>query len=69
MSENVKAGPRPDEEKQVTINIAGLLVGIILLICLIWSLFKGKMIFAYLNTILLFALAVFNHAINMIHKP
>lgn len=60
--------PRPRERKEVNVNVAGVFVGLILFISLVWSMFVGEMTFAYLNAGLLASLAVANHAINMMYK-
>lgn len=68
MTENASpSGPRPKETNEVEINLGGLVVGIVILICLIWSLLTGEMPFAYLNVALLFALALGNHIVNSIY--
>jgi len=60
--------PRPPEEEEVTVNIAGVFVGIILFVSLVWAMYNNQMMFAYLNSILLAVLAVANHVVNMLHE-
>jgi len=60
--------PRPKETNQVNVNIAGVFVGLILFVSLVWSMFVGEMTFAYLNAALLASLAVSNHLVNMMYK-
>ena len=60
--------PRPRERKEVNVNIAGVFVGLILFVALVWSMYAGEMTFAYLNAALLASLAVSNHLVNMMYK-
>jgi len=52
------------EQKQVSVNVAGLLVGKVLLLTLVWALFQAQMEFAYLIVILLTFLAASTHITN-----
>lgn len=68
MSNPQEKQPRKDERNEVTVNLGAFGVGLVLTACLIWSIYTQTMEFAYLNVGLLFGLAVFNHAINMIYQ-
>jgi len=57
MSEN-------SEREEVSMNIAGMVVGKILLLALVWAMFQFQMVFAYLIVVLLTFLAVSTHVTN-----
>ena len=52
------------DRKEVSINIAGLLVGKVLLLSLVWALFQTQIEFAYLVVVLLTFLATSTHITN-----
>lgn len=68
MSEPDERRPQKKETNQVTVNLGGFAVGIVLVVCLIWSIFNNQMDFAYITTFLLFTLAIFNHGLNLIYN-
>lgn len=55
------------ERNEVTINLAGVFVGAILSVALVWSIATGELQFASLNAVLLTVLAIANHATNRIY--
>jgi hypothetical protein len=57
--------PEPDGVNEINVNIGSVFVGILLFMCLIWSLWIGEMLFAYLNVSLLTLLAIANYAIRV----
>jgi hypothetical protein len=60
--------PRPPEEEEVSVNMAGIFVGMILFVSLVWAIYSNQMTFAYLNAVLLAVLAVANHVVNMVYE-
>lgn len=65
---NAEGKRPPKEQREVTVNVAGVFTGVILFASLIWSIYVGEMQFAYLNATLLAALAIANHLVNMMYK-
>lgn len=68
MSNPREREPQEKEANQVTVNLGGFVVGVVLLACLVWAILSENMQFAILNTFLLFALAVFNHGLNVLYR-
>jgi len=52
------------EREEVSVNMAGMVVGKVLFLALVWAMFQTQMEFAYLIVVLLTLLAVSTHITN-----